>query len=84
MFRRSRAGRARRVDRGAGERGFLKANRSVTSEPVRLWGLSLAPVTRAGAADALSARARGDRPSYVITANVHYAMLTAESPELAR
>jgi len=50
--------------------------------PVWVWGLPLAPMTRREAAGAVMALIDGDRPSYFITANAHYAMLTAERPEL--
>jgi N-acetylglucosaminyldiphosphoundecaprenol N-acetyl-beta-D-mannosaminyltransferase len=52
------------------------------SAPVWVWGLPLSPMTRAQAADAVMALIEAGRPSFFITANVHYAMLTAERPEL--
>jgi N-acetylglucosaminyldiphosphoundecaprenol N-acetyl-beta-D-mannosaminyltransferase len=50
--------------------------------PSWVWGLPLAPVTRAEAADAVMELIGRGRPSYFITANAHYAMLTARHPEL--
>ncbi len=47
-----------------------------------VWGLPLAPMTRAEAAEAVMGLIEAGRPSYFITANAHYAMLTAERPEL--
>ena len=48
-----------------------------------VWGLPLAPLTREQAVDRVEGLIGDRRPSYFITANVHYAMLTAEVPELA-
>jgi N-acetylglucosaminyldiphosphoundecaprenol N-acetyl-beta-D-mannosaminyltransferase len=53
------------------------------TEPAWVWGLPLSPMTRPQAADAVMALIDAGLPSYFITANVHYAMLTAERPELA-
>jgi N-acetylglucosaminyldiphosphoundecaprenol N-acetyl-beta-D-mannosaminyltransferase len=47
-----------------------------------VWGLPLARLTRSEAADAVMALIEAGRPSFFITANAHYAMLTAERPEL--
>lgn len=52
------------------------------SRPSTVWGLPLAPLTRQGAIDRVDALVRARTPSYFITANVHYAMLTAEHPAL--
>jgi N-acetylglucosaminyldiphosphoundecaprenol N-acetyl-beta-D-mannosaminyltransferase len=52
------------------------------SEPAWVWGLPLSPMTRDQAADAVMGLIEAGRPSYLISANVHYAMLTAERPEL--
>ncbi len=52
------------------------------SGPSWVWGLPLAPMTRPEAAEAVIRLIEAGRPSYFITANTHYAMLTAESPEL--
>ena len=48
-----------------------------------VWGLPLAALTRSAAADEVLELVRAGQPSYIITANVHYAMLTAQMPELA-
>ena len=50
--------------------------------PAWVWGLPLAPMTRAEAAEAVMRLIEAGRPSFFITANTHYAMLTAERPEL--
>ena len=52
------------------------------SGPAWVWGLPLAPMTRGQAAEAVMKLIEAGRPSFFITANTHYAMLTAERPEL--
>jgi N-acetylglucosaminyldiphosphoundecaprenol N-acetyl-beta-D-mannosaminyltransferase len=52
------------------------------SDTVWIWGLPLARMTRTEAADAVMGLIEAGRPSFFITANTHYAMLTAERPEL--
>jgi N-acetylglucosaminyldiphosphoundecaprenol N-acetyl-beta-D-mannosaminyltransferase len=47
-----------------------------------VWGLPLATMTRPEAAEAVMQLIEAGRPSFFITANTHYAMLTAERPEL--
>lgn len=47
-----------------------------------VWGLPLTPLTRQGAVDRVEALVRARRPSFFITANLHYAMITAELPDL--
>ena len=47
-----------------------------------VWGLPLTALTRQGAVDRVDQLVRERVPTYFITANVHYAMLTAEVPEL--
>jgi N-acetylglucosaminyldiphosphoundecaprenol N-acetyl-beta-D-mannosaminyltransferase len=47
-----------------------------------VWGLPLAPLTRPQAVDAVVALVEAGLPSYFITANTHYAMLTHEVPAL--
>ena len=47
-----------------------------------VWGLPLSPMTRDQAAGAVMTLIEAGRPSFFITANTHYAMLTAERPEL--
>jgi N-acetylglucosaminyldiphosphoundecaprenol N-acetyl-beta-D-mannosaminyltransferase len=47
-----------------------------------VWGLPLAAMTRREAAEAVMRLIEAGRPSFFITANVHYAMLTSERPEL--
>ncbi len=52
------------------------------SQPVWIWGVPFAPWTRAQAADAAALLAESGRPSFFITANAHYAMLSHEQAEL--
>ena len=47
-----------------------------------VWGLPLTPLTRSQAVDRVDELIRGRKPAYFITANTHYAMLTAEVPGL--
>lgn len=47
-----------------------------------VWGLPLAPLTRRQATDAVMALVESREPSYFITANAHYAMLTGSNAEL--
>lgn len=53
------------------------------SGPALVWGLPLAAMTRREAAERVMDLIDAGRPSYFITANTHYAMLTAGRPELA-
>lgn len=50
--------------------------------PVWVWGLPLAPLTFRQTLEKVDALIRGGRPSYFITANLHYAMLTARDQRL--
>ena len=52
------------------------------SRGTTVWGVPLAPLTRQGAVDRVDQLIRARVPSYFITANLHYAMLTAEVAEL--
>ena len=49
---------------------------------VWVWGVPFAPVTLAEAVAAVSELIRERRPTFFITAPTHYAMLTAEEPDL--
>jgi N-acetylglucosaminyldiphosphoundecaprenol N-acetyl-beta-D-mannosaminyltransferase len=49
---------------------------------VEVWGLPLAPLTLEATLDAVDALVAAGRPSYFITANLYYAMLTARHPDL--
>jgi len=55
-----------------------------TFERVKVWGLALARVTYDDAVRMVDALIDRGRPSYFITANLHYAMLTARDRRLAR
>jgi N-acetylglucosaminyldiphosphoundecaprenol N-acetyl-beta-D-mannosaminyltransferase len=50
--------------------------------PVRVWGLPLAPVTFDQTLALVDALIAEGKPRYFITANLHYAMLTAGDPRL--
>lgn len=50
--------------------------------PVRVWGVPFAPLTLAQTVDAVDALIARGEPSYFITANLHYVMLTHENPDL--
>ncbi len=52
------------------------------TRPSTVWGLPLTPLTRSQAVDRVDELIQGRKPSYFITANTHYAMLTAEVPGL--
>lgn len=51
------------------------------SSPIRVWGLPLAPLTRAGASRAVADLIDAARPAFFITANAHYAMVSHRDPE---
>jgi N-acetylglucosaminyldiphosphoundecaprenol N-acetyl-beta-D-mannosaminyltransferase len=51
--------------------------------PVEVWGLPLAPVTLAQALDLVDRFIAERTPRYLVTANVHYAMLAEADPRLA-
>jgi N-acetylglucosaminyldiphosphoundecaprenol N-acetyl-beta-D-mannosaminyltransferase len=51
---------------------------------VSLWGLPVAAVTRAEAVATVAELIRARRPSFFITANTHYAMLSHQMPELRK
>lgn len=50
------------------------------SSTIRVWGLPLAPLTRAGASRAVADLIDAGRPSFFITANAHYAMVSHGDP----
>ena len=52
-------------------------------DPVWVWGLPLAAVTRAEAVEAVAGLIESRRPSFFITAGSHYAMLSHRDPRLA-
>jgi|SRR5947209_6157567 len=54
----------------------------VTPPPVEVWGLPLAPLTMAETLDLIDHWIEDRTPRYVITANVHYAMLADRDPRL--
>jgi N-acetylglucosaminyldiphosphoundecaprenol N-acetyl-beta-D-mannosaminyltransferase len=52
------------------------------SQALWVWGLPLAPLTFEQTLDRVEELIRAGTPSYFITANLHYAMLTDEDPRL--
>ncbi len=54
----------------------------VASDRVWVWGVPFAPFTLTETVAAVSTLIRGRLPSYFITANTHYAMLTEAMPDL--
>lgn len=52
-------------------------------EPVWVWGVPFAPMTLEETVEAVDALIDDRRPSYFITANLHYLMLSNENPDLA-
>jgi len=53
------------------------------SETVWVWGVPVAALTRAQAVGAVDRLIEAGGPSYFVTANTHYAMLTKELPAMA-
>lgn len=53
-----------------------------TGDRIPVWGVPFAPLTRAGAVAAVAALIEAGRPSFFITANTHYLMLSNQHPEL--
>lgn len=49
---------------------------------VWVWGIPFAPLTRAQVLEAVVNLVEAGQPSFFITANTHYAMLTRETPDL--
>jgi N-acetylglucosaminyldiphosphoundecaprenol N-acetyl-beta-D-mannosaminyltransferase len=49
---------------------------------VWIWGIPFAPLTRAQAVEAIVDLVEAGQPSFFITANTHYAMLTRKNPDL--
>jgi N-acetylglucosaminyldiphosphoundecaprenol N-acetyl-beta-D-mannosaminyltransferase len=49
---------------------------------VLIWGLHIAPLTLSQAVDAIVGLIKAGQPSFFITANTHYAMLTHADPDL--
>jgi N-acetylglucosaminyldiphosphoundecaprenol N-acetyl-beta-D-mannosaminyltransferase len=61
---------------------YAPTSAPLTDRRPLIWGLPLAPWTREQAADAVMALVGSGGPSYFITANVHYAMLSERDPAL--
>ena len=72
---------------GEGERGHVKISgfgglRGHRVDTVRVWGVPLARLSMPEAVAAIGGLIKAARPSYCITANVHYAMLSGENRDL--
>src|SRR4051794_32375566 len=52
------------------------------TQPVHVWGLPLLPVTFGQTLDRIDALIAAGKPNFLITANLHYAMLTAANEQL--
>ncbi len=50
--------------------------------PIRVWGVPFSPLTLEESVQYISQLVAAAKPSYVITANLHYVMLTEELPKL--
>lgn len=59
------------------------AEENLGPDTTRIWGLDLARLTYAETLEAVDRLIARRRPSYFITANLHYARLTAQDPRLA-
>ena len=73
----------RRAARGVADPLAGPPEVAIMSAPVVVWGLPFAPLTLAGTVDAIEELVEAGRPSYFITANTHYAMLSSQIPRLA-
>jgi N-acetylglucosaminyldiphosphoundecaprenol N-acetyl-beta-D-mannosaminyltransferase len=58
-------------------------SRDLAAEPVWVWGVPFTPLTLSQTVEAVSALIEKGEPTFFITANTHYAMLTRETPDLA-
>jgi N-acetylglucosaminyldiphosphoundecaprenol N-acetyl-beta-D-mannosaminyltransferase len=62
--------------------GSSSLEKEFLGDTVNVWGLPLIRWTQTQTADAVSRMIDARQPSYFITANLHYALLTSEMPEL--
>ena len=58
------------------------ASNHLDKKSVPVWGVPFIPLTHNETLEAVSELVERDRPSFFITANTHYVMLTHEMPEL--
>src|SRR4051812_13696606 len=66
----------------APRRPRLREERADMDNPVWVWGLPIAPMTRLQTVEAVVELVEAGQPTFFITANAHYAMLTHEAPGL--
>ena len=69
-------------NKGNGPRVNAMTVRDTTREPVWVWGVPFMPLTLAQTAEAVSTLIKKGQPTFFITANTHYTMLTRENPDL--
>ncbi len=51
-------------------------------DPIWVWQVPFSPLSMAETVQAIGAQIEASRPTYIITANTHYAMLTEQNPDL--
>jgi N-acetylglucosaminyldiphosphoundecaprenol N-acetyl-beta-D-mannosaminyltransferase len=56
--------------------------RELAVEPIRVWGLPLMPYTLDASVEKIDELIRRGTPEFIVTANLHYAMLTEQRREL--
>jgi N-acetylglucosaminyldiphosphoundecaprenol N-acetyl-beta-D-mannosaminyltransferase len=66
----------------ANDSGSENAKTTGDSATIFVWGVPFAPLTLDAAVDRIDELVRLGKPSYAITANLHYAMLSDELPRL--
>ena len=75
----------RPTTRSSPERQLMTSKaKNLTIEPVWVWGLPCAPMSLAKTVETVSALIDRGLPTFFITANTHYAMLTEEIPTFSR
>jgi N-acetylglucosaminyldiphosphoundecaprenol N-acetyl-beta-D-mannosaminyltransferase len=57
-------------------------SKNLTIEPIWVWGVPFAPMSLAKTVETVSVLVERGLPTFFITANTHYAMLTQENPDL--
>lgn len=61
----------------------LDPSPALVPPPVQVWGVPFAPLTLDRSVEVVDALIARGEPSYFITANLHYVMLTHQNPDLA-
>jgi N-acetylglucosaminyldiphosphoundecaprenol N-acetyl-beta-D-mannosaminyltransferase len=65
------------------KKGKSRAETCFMNNRVWVWGLPFAPLTRSQAVEVVAKLIKAGQPSFFITANTHYAMLTQSEPGLS-